>query len=747
MITTDRASAAPASLEDVLFTAELARRPARPADHAAESRALSALAAALAESPDTILQKLADLTLELCRAESAGVSLLEEDGGRAVFRWPAIVGAWAGHVGGSLPRDASPCGVVIDRDDVLLFTHPERHFALVPADSPLAEVLLAPFHAGGAPAGTVWAVFHTPGRKFDAEDARLLTVLAGFASAAHRVAALGAAAADRAELERRVAERTAELRASEERFRLMVQAVQDHAIFMMDPAGNVTSWNEGAQRILGYEAGEVLGRPGALFFTEEDRRAGAPERELRTAAATGRASDENWQVRKGGERFWASGATTALRDPAGGPRGFVKIFRDLTERRAAEEKVRESEERLRVALAAGEMGTWLWRIPQDEQVLDDGLRHLMGLGSGEEVRTLEGFLRAVHPADRDRVRAEFERCVREGGEIDTEFRVLRPGGAERWLKDQGKVFRGADGKPQFLAGACVDITARKQAEEELERRVAERTAELRESQWRALQSERLAAIGAVAAGLAHESQNALQRAQACLTLLEYRLAGQPEALELLGRLQRAQDDLQRHYEDVREYAGPVQLRRQRCDARAVWREAWSEAAEARPGRGAAPREEGGDTDAYVWADPFRLRQVFLNLIENALAAGPEPVTVTAGFAAAELDGLPALRVTVADDGPGFAPEILGRLFEPFVTTKMRGTGLGLAICRRLVEAHGGRIEAAEGPAGGAAIVVTLPRDDPPPVAGGGGNPSTRRNEKPADERPRALSFPFHLYDQ
>jgi PAS domain S-box-containing protein len=716
MINTDRASAAPASLEDVLITAELARRPARPADHAAEALALAALAQALAEDPGAILQKLADLTLELCRAESAGVSLLERDGGRAVFRWPAIAGVWVQHVGGSLPRDASPCGVVIDHDDVLLFAHPERHFTLIPVDPPLAEVLLAPFHEDGAPTGTVWAVAHGAGRKFDAEDARLLTTLAEFAAAAHRVATLGTAAADRAELERRVEERTAELRASEERFRLMVQSVQDHAIFLMDPAGNVASWNEGAQRILRYDADEVLGRPGALFFTEEDRRAGAPERELRTAAVTGRASDENWQVRKGGERFWASGASTALRDAAGGLRGFVKIFRDLTERRAAEEKVRESEERLRVALAAGEMGTWLWRIPQDEQILDDGLRRLMGLPAGEEVKTMEGFLRAIREEDRARVRAEFERCVREGCEIDLEFRVAWPDGSEHWLKDRGKVFYDPEGRPLFLAGACVDITARKLAEGELERRVAERTAELRASQRRALQAERLAAIGAVAAGLAHESQNALQRSQSCLTLLEFRLAGQPEALELLGRLQRAHDDLRRHYEDVREYAGPVQLRRLRCDARAVWREAWGEAAEARPGGRAAPREEGGGVDAHVWADPFRLRQVFLNLIDNALAAGLGPVAITVRFAAAELGGRPALRVTVADDGPGFAPEVLGQLFEPFVTTKVRGTGLGLAICKRLVEAHGGRIEAASAAAGGAEVAVTLPRDEPAQAA-------------------------------
>jgi PAS domain S-box-containing protein len=135
------------------------------------------------------------------------------------------------------------------------------------------------------------------------------------------------------------------LRESEERFRLMVQTVQDHAIFLMDQVGHVASWNEGAQRILGYAAEEILGQPGSLFFAEEDRRAGMFERELKTAAEAGRATDENWQVRKDGGRFWASGTTTALRDEAGKLRGFAKIFRDLTDRKRLEEELRDASRR------------------------------------------------------------------------------------------------------------------------------------------------------------------------------------------------------------------------------------------------------------------------------------------------------------------------------------------------------------------------------------------------------------------
>jgi PAS domain S-box-containing protein len=136
------------------------------------------------------------------------------------------------------------------------------------------------------------------------------------------------------------------LRESEEHFRLMVEDVQDHAIIRLDSRGRVASWNEGARRVLGYTEDEILGQPTDVFFTPEDRRAGLPEKELQQATTSGRATDDNWLLRKDGSRFWASGATTALRDSDGAPRGFVKILRDLTERKGLEEALRQRAEAL-----------------------------------------------------------------------------------------------------------------------------------------------------------------------------------------------------------------------------------------------------------------------------------------------------------------------------------------------------------------------------------------------------------------
>jgi PAS domain S-box-containing protein len=146
--------------------------------------------------------------------------------------------------------------------------------------------------------------------------------------------------------ERRGAERQAHLLAqSEERFRLLVQGVEDYAIFLLDADGRVASWNTGAQRIKGYAESEVIGRPYAVFFTEEDARAGRPDRLLETARREGHAEDQGWRRRKDGSRFWADAVITALRGPSGELRGYAKVTRDATERRRAdEERARHSAE-------------------------------------------------------------------------------------------------------------------------------------------------------------------------------------------------------------------------------------------------------------------------------------------------------------------------------------------------------------------------------------------------------------------
>jgi signal transduction histidine kinase len=170
------------TLASILHTDELNLRPFRPPDYQAENHALVELIGALADAPDAILQTLTDTILKVLHCDSAGISLLSEDGRR--FYWPAIAGVWKPHIGGGTPRDFGPCGDVLDLNSPQLFKHVERRYAYFqPVTPPVEECLLVPFYVNGKAVGTIWAIAHSVGRKFDREDLRMLESLGRFAAA------------------------------------------------------------------------------------------------------------------------------------------------------------------------------------------------------------------------------------------------------------------------------------------------------------------------------------------------------------------------------------------------------------------------------------------------------------------------------------------------------------------------------------------------------------------------------------
>jgi signal transduction histidine kinase len=233
--------------------------------------------------------------------------------------------------------------------------------------------------------------------------------------------------------------------------------------------------------------------------------------------------------------------------------------------------------------------------------------------------------------------------------------------------------------------------------------------QLREAERRARQAERLAGIGQMITGLAHESGNALARIQACLEMLVLEVEDRPEALDLIGRIQRAQNDLQKLFEEIRSYAAPLKLQREVWELSGIWRQAWTNLAVQHKARRAALREHLGGLNLHVAVDSFRMEQVFRNILDNALAACADPVEIDIRCWEANLGGRAAVCVAVRDNGPGLTQEVRQRIFDPFFSTKAKGTGLGMAIARRIVEAHGGEI--AVGPNGprGAEIQITLPQ--------------------------------------
>jgi two-component system sensor kinase FixL len=296
-------------------------------------------------------------------------------------------------------------------------------------------------------------------------------------------------------------------------------------------------------------------------------------------------------------------------------------------------------------------------------------------------------------ADRRAVAEEFQRVIAGNPTHAFENPVACRDGSRRAMVWDARYLADYEGGAAILK-VSHDITFLKQAQE------------------RAMQAERLAAIGQMVAGLAHESRNALQRSQACLEMLALTVRDRPEALDLIDRIQKAQDHLHALYEDVRGYAAPIKLEKSPCDLRRVWREAWAHLEPARAAKRAVLREDVDAADLSCMADAFRLEQVLRNVLENALAAGSTPVAVEVRAADSELDGQPATCIAVSDNGPGIAPEQRSQVFEPFFTTKAKGTGLGMAIAKRIVEAHGGRIAVGDVRGPGAVFLITIPRGRP-----------------------------------
>jgi PAS domain S-box-containing protein len=276
------------------------------------------------------------------------------------------------------------------------------------------------------------------------------------------------------------------------------------------------------------------------------------------------------------------------------------------------------------------------------------------------------------------------------GELNAEFEtpLLCRDGGHRWFAWNTRRLDDYEGEPAVLA-VGQDFTERREAHE------------------RMLRSERLAGIGQMITGIAHESRNALQRIQSCTEMLELEVESNTEAQRLLRRLQEAQDNLLRLFDEVRNFAAPIQLEEASVQLDAIWREAWESLSTLRRGREAAVREDCDNANLKIEADRFRLVQVFRNLLENSLAACSDPVLIQVECRDAQWKGESAVEVRVRDNGPGLSAAARQSVFEPFFTTKTKGTGLGMAIARRIVEAHGGQITVGEDGSSGAEFVITL----------------------------------------
>jgi len=248
----------------------------------------------------------------------------------------------------------------------------------------------------------------------------------------------------------------------EEFYRDLIAHVKDYAIFTADPSGVITTWNEGCKNVLGYDREEFIGQHIKILFTPEGVASGAADKELEIAAKEGSASNDRWMLRKDGERFWASGMTTGVRDEAGDLIGFTKVLRDLTERKQREERLSESRLYLRLLTETLPQMVWSCRADGDCDYLSPQWVRYTGIPESEQLGF--GWLNQLHSDDRERALNAWTSAVKGSDTYDIEFRIRGADGNYRWFKSRALPLRTEEGAVIKWFGTSTDIEDQKRVE-------------------------------------------------------------------------------------------------------------------------------------------------------------------------------------------------------------------------------------------------------------------------------------------
>jgi PAS domain S-box-containing protein len=493
------------------------------------------------------------------------------------------------------------------------------------------------------------------------------------------------------------------LRQSEERFRILVESVQDYAIFMLDPTGHVISWNLGAKRLKGYDESEIVGRHFSAFYRIEDIAEGRPIRLLNEALTHGSTSDEGWRVRKDGSQFWALAVITALRDSAGRHIGFAKVTRDITEQRRQEEAARQlaaaalmaSEERF--ASFAQHLPGLAWIKDLDGRYTYINDAGAAAFGSSREPIVGRTDQEIFPPA----VAAEFQRNDHQALESWTGIQVIEllPNSSGELRHSIVSKFPIADAEGQFhlIGGVAIDITDRVRAEEALHEADRHKTEFL--------------------ATLSHELRNPLAPIRNSVHLLRTESSVVPRD-RIYRILDQQLDHLVRLVDDLLELSrissGKVALRLEPLDLNGVLQTAADTSGPLIASKHHQLRIELADAPMMVTGDAVRLVQVVANLLNNAAKYTPDSGQIGLALRRDGSEGV----ITVRDSGLGIPGDMLSRVFDMFTQVDQSlhraqgGLGIGLALARSLVELHGGRISAhSRGAEQGSEFTVRLPLVD------------------------------------
>ncbi|MDO9412049.1 MAG: PAS domain S-box protein [Pseudolabrys sp.] len=473
------------------------------------------------------------------------------------------------------------------------------------------------------------------------------------------------------------------------RYRLLVEAVTDYAIYMLDPSGIVTSWNPGAQRFKGYYADEIIGQHFSRFYGDKDRADGLPARALETAQREGKFESEGWRIRKDGTRFWAYVVIDPIRDESGELLGYAKITRDLTERKAAEETLRQSQEQFKL-LVQGVTDYAIYLLDRDGNVSNWnlGAQRIKGYLPEEII----GRHFSTFYTEKDRAAgapAEALATVLREGRFEREGLRVRKDGTTFWAHVIIDPIRRDDGELIGYAKITRDVTERRETQQKLER--------TREA---FLQSQKMEAIGQLTGGVAHDFNNLLMAVLGSLELMRKRLPDDPKLRSLLENAVQGAERGAALTRRMLTFARRQDLKKEPVDIPDLVR-GMSDLLQRSLGHTVTLETRFPLGLTPVLADSNQLELALLNLSVNARDAMPNggEIIISArmqNVIAGEIGLQPGryMRICVSDTGTGMDEVTLRRATEPFYTTKEpgKGTGLGLSMVHGLAEQFGGRFE-------------------------------------------------------
>ncbi|UHG94615.1 CheR family methyltransferase [Spirosoma oryzicola] len=478
----------------------------------------------------------------------------------------------------------------------------------------------------------------------------------------------------------------------------IVESSQD-SVITVNFDGIITSWNKASETLYGYSAAEAMGQSLGMLTLPQDL-----SEVLRLTEKIKQfqrvETYETVRVTKDGKSLILEVVLSPVKDTAGQVIGVSSVARDTTQRKEAEQALRESEKRFRLTIEAARMGTWDWNLVTGQVIWNEQHFRLFGMNPQPGPLSSSDYFAHVHASDRERISRQLQEAIDHRTVFDAEFRAVLEDGSQRWMSGYGRVVEEIDGKATHMSGVMLDIDTRKRAEETL------RESDQRKDEFLAM--------------LAHELRNPLAPVRTTLQTLGLG-ADQTETMSAaLALMNRQVEHLVRLVDDLLDVSrinrGKITLHLEPLDLNALLQEASAVMRHRFEERRIELSVSGPNEPIYLSGDATRLTQVTTNLLTNAVRYTPEGGQVWVSLELVNQESNQSMAcLRVRDNGIGLAADQLERIFELFaqvdnsLARTQGGLGLGLTLVKRLVERHGGRVQARSGGLGlGSEFVVYLP---------------------------------------